>query len=65
MYHRECLIAWLNVKLECPQCRTPIPKPLEYDEAAESLLSDNDEEIHNSEAEVNRLRDAADITRPA
>lgn len=24
-YHEECLQSWMNSKLECPSCRTPIP----------------------------------------
>ena len=51
MYHKECLLAWLNVKLECPQCRSALPKPYDYDGAAVSLYSDEDDDPN----EDNRL----------
>ena len=24
-YHRDCLLSWIDVKLECPSCRSPLP----------------------------------------
>lgn len=27
VYHKECLMRWLDCKLECPFCRAPIPSP--------------------------------------
>lgn len=24
-YHSKCLIEWMNIKKECPQCRTALP----------------------------------------
>jgi len=48
VYHRECLLAWIDIKLECPECRTSLPKPFEYDAATASLFSD--EEIDESQA---------------
>ena len=56
VYHRDCLLEWLKVKLECPQCRMPLPKPQEYDGAAVSLFSD-DEDDYLSEENGTNLRE--------
>lgn len=24
-FHSKCLINWMNIKLECPLCKSPIP----------------------------------------
>ena len=24
-FHRECLVNWVDVKMECPTCRAPLP----------------------------------------
>ena len=52
VYHRECLFAWLEIKLECPECRAALPKPLEYDGVASSIFSDDEYEPADSQAET-------------
>ena len=27
VYHAECLTRWMDVKMECPTCRAPLPNP--------------------------------------
>ena len=43
VYHKECLLKWLKVRLECPVCRNSLPKPFEYDGAATSFVDDSGE----------------------
>ena len=27
LYHTDCLLRWMDVKMECPACRAPLPVP--------------------------------------